>query len=198
MSEITGRQPQTMREEIVQNNGPSREEQDKLTKRKRIACCFCLVVCIIGYICFLKIVDFFTSYIEFRCFIINSTVIETISCNGYNTSPLFLARWTVNISQDHFVPHHYLSQINQRFTFYYKAQEVISTTHIVSRSFSSNFSWINFLLFRLALKTNATSINVKNTMSTGKNKAYQILRTSFVSWHLFFYFSVVVSLQLIQ
>ena len=191
MSEITGRQPQTMREEIVQNNGPSREEQDKLTKRKRIACCFCLVVCIIGYICSLKLVDFFTySYIESRCFIIDSTVVET---NGQ-----FSARWTVNISQDHFIPHHYLSQINQKFSFYYKAQEVISTTHIVSRSFSSNFSWINFLLFRLALKTNATSINVKNTMSTGKNKAYQILRTSFVSWHLFFYFSVVVSLQLIQ
>ena len=133
MSEITGRQPQTMREEIVQNNGPSREEQDKLTKRKRIACCFCLVVCIIGYICSLKLVDFFTySYIESRCFIIDSTVVET---NGQ-----FSARWTVNISQDHFVPHHYLSQINQRFTFYYKAQEVISTTHIVSRSFSSNFS----------------------------------------------------------
>ena len=125
MSEITRQQPETMREEIVQNNGPSREEQDKLTKRKRIACCVCLVVYIIGCICISKLVDLFTySYLESRCFILNSTVVET---NGQ-----FSARWIVNISQDHFIPHHYLSQINQKFSFYYKAQEVISTTHLVS------------------------------------------------------------------
>jgi len=81
----------------------------------------------------IKLADFFKdSSLESRCFIIDSTVVET---NGQ-----FSARRIVNISQDHFISHNFLCEINEAFRFYHKAQEVTSTTHLVSRSSCSNFS----------------------------------------------------------
>ena len=126
MSEVNRQQPETMLEEIVRNDKPSREERDKLAKRKvLIGYAFGLIVCIIlnGYL-FSLCYKHYLAYVKSSCFILNSTVVETNS--------QFSARWSVNISQDHFVPHHYLGQINKKFSFYHEAQEIISTTHLVS------------------------------------------------------------------
>ena len=140
MSEVNRQQPETMLEEIVRNDKPSREERDKLAKRKvLIGYAFGLIVCIIlnGYL-FSLCYKHYLAYVKSSCFILNSTVVET---NGQ-----FSARRIVNISQDHFISHNFLCEINEAFRFYHKAQEVTSTTHLVSRSSCSNFSGISFHL----------------------------------------------------
>ena len=134
MSEVNRRQPETMLEEIVRNDKPSREERDKLAKRKvLIGYAFGLIVyiilnCYLFSLCY----KYYLAYVKSSCFILNSTVVET---NGQ-----FSARRIVNISQDHFISHNFLCEINEAFRFYHKAQEVTSTTHLVSRSSCSNFS----------------------------------------------------------
>ena len=134
MSEVNRRQPETMLEEIVRNDRPSRVERDKLAKRKvLIGYAFGLIVyiilnCYLFSLCY----KYYLAYVKSSCFILNSTVVET---NGQ-----FSARRIVNISQDHFISHNFLCEINEAFRFYHKAQEVTSTTRLVSRSSCSNFS----------------------------------------------------------
>jgi len=134
MSEVNRQQPETMLEEIVRNDRPSRVERDKLAKRKvLIGYAFGLIVyiilnCYLFSLCY----KYYLAYVKSSCFILNSTVVET---NGQ-----FSARRIVNISQDHFISHNFLCEINEAFRFYHKAQEVTSTTHLVSRSSCSNFS----------------------------------------------------------
>ena len=71
------------------------------------------------------------SYVEARCLVINSTIVQKPCCELFQSESTFEARWLVQVRPNELDPTRYLGEVRQEFDRYYAAYDATITLHPV-------------------------------------------------------------------
>ena len=93
----------------------------------------CMAITLIIYLAIFMLLqnDLRYSYVQARCLVINSTIIEKPCCVLFESEPNFEARWLVQVRPNELDPTRYLGEVRHEFDRYYEAYDATITLYPV-------------------------------------------------------------------